>query len=85
MVFAGAVLLWLFNSLANVIRGTGNMAVPAVVTCVGAVLADPVVVRADLRLGAVPRLGIAGGAVAVIALLRAGSWRLRRICGRGAV
>ncbi|RYF33261.1 MAG: MATE family efflux transporter, partial [Comamonadaceae bacterium] len=27
-VFAGAILVWLFNSLAAVIRGTGNMAVP---------------------------------------------------------
>ena len=37
VVFAGAVLVWVFNSLANVIRGTGNMAVPALVTCAGAV------------------------------------------------
>jgi Na+-driven multidrug efflux pump len=28
-VFAGAVLVWLFNALSAVIRGTGNMAVPA--------------------------------------------------------
>src|SRR5437016_12665155 len=36
VVFAGAVLIWVFNSLANVIRGTGNMAVPAVITPFGA-------------------------------------------------
>src|SRR2546423_10651919 len=30
-IFAGAVLIWLFNSLAAVIRGTGNMGVPAIV------------------------------------------------------
>src|SRR5262245_41554886 len=30
-LFAGAVLIWLFNSLANVIRGTGNMFLPAAV------------------------------------------------------
>src|SRR5215470_13089852 len=36
VIFSGAVLVWLFNSLANVIRGTGNMAVPAFVTCAGA-------------------------------------------------
>jgi Na+-driven multidrug efflux pump len=35
-VFASAVLVWLFNSLAAVIRGIGNMAVPAIVTCAGA-------------------------------------------------
>src|SRR5262249_62093694 len=35
VIFASAILIWLFNSLANVIRATGNMAVPAIVTCVG--------------------------------------------------
>jgi Na+-driven multidrug efflux pump len=39
--FAGAVLVWIFNSLANVIRGTGNMMVPAVVTCAGAAVLLP--------------------------------------------
>ena len=29
VIFSDAVLVWLFNSLANVIRGTGNMTVPA--------------------------------------------------------
>src|SRR5262249_19537960 len=41
VVFAGAVLVWLFNSLANVIRGTGNMAVPAIVTCAGVAVLIP--------------------------------------------
>ena len=41
VVFAGAVLLWLFNSLANIIRGTGNMAVPATVNCLGAAVLIP--------------------------------------------
>src|SRR5438093_8152534 len=40
-VFAGAVPVWLFNSLAAVIRGTGNMALPAVVTCVGVAILIP--------------------------------------------
>jgi ketosteroid isomerase-like protein len=34
VVFSGALLIWLFNALANVIRGSGNMAVPAAVTSV---------------------------------------------------
>src|SRR5262245_28519448 len=37
VVFAGNVLLWLLNGLASVIRGTGNMLVPALVLCVGLV------------------------------------------------
>ena len=31
VVFAGNVLLWAMNGLANVVRGTGNMLVPALV------------------------------------------------------
>src|SRR3989442_1655283 len=42
VVFSGAILIWVFNSLASVIRGTGNMAVPAVVTSVGAAALIPV-------------------------------------------
>ena len=28
IVFAGVILIWLFNTLANIIRGTGNTLVP---------------------------------------------------------
>ncbi|HXD51141.1 MAG TPA: MATE family efflux transporter, partial [Burkholderiales bacterium] len=31
LLFAGIVLLWIFNALASVLRGTGNMALPAIV------------------------------------------------------
>src|SRR6202158_4151277 len=41
VIFSGAILLWIFNSLANVIRGSGNMVVPAVVTCIGAAALIP--------------------------------------------
>src|SRR6266851_3444833 len=41
VVFAGALLVWIFNALANVIRGTGNMALPAIVTCAGAAVLIP--------------------------------------------
>ena len=76
VIFAGAVLLWLFNSLANVIRGTGNMAVPAVVTCIGAAALIPLSPCLIFGWGPFPRLGIAGGAVAVIAFYAAGSLAL---------
>src|SRR5205807_6960739 len=35
VVFAGAVAVWLFNILASVVRGTGNMVLPAAVTLGG--------------------------------------------------
>jgi putative MATE family efflux protein len=65
-VFAGAILIWLFNSFANVIRGTGNMFLPALVATAGAAVLIPVSPLLIFGFGVVPRLGIAGGAVAVI-------------------
>jgi MATE family, multidrug efflux pump len=72
VIFSGAILLWLFNSLASVIRGAGNMAVPAVVTCVGAVALIPLSPCLIFGWGPFPRLGIAGGAVAVVAFYAVG-------------
>lgn len=65
-VFAGAVLVWLFNSLAAVIRGTGNMAVPAKVTVAGVFFLVPVSPLLIFGWGPVPALGIAGGAIALL-------------------
>src|SRR5258708_2982620 len=67
VVFAGAILIWVFNSLANVIRGTGNMAVPAVVTAVGAAALIPLSPCLIFGWGPFPRLGVAGGRLAMIA------------------
>ncbi len=73
VVFSGAILIWVFNSLANVIRGTGNMAVPAVVTFAGAAALIPLSPCLIFGWGPFPRLGVAGGAVAVIAYYVVGS------------
>jgi putative MATE family efflux protein len=73
VVFAGAILVWLFNSLANVIRGTGNMAVPALVTCIGVVVLIPLSPCLIFGFGPFPRLGVAGGAVAVLIYYAVGS------------
>jgi putative MATE family efflux protein len=73
VVFAGAILVWTFNSLASVIRGTGNMAVPAIVTCAGAVALIPLSPCLIFGWGPFPELGIAGGAVAVIAYYAVGT------------
>ncbi|MFT6589932.1 MAG: putative MATE family efflux protein [Rhodoferax sp.] len=65
-VFAGALLVWLFNSLAAVIRGTGNMAVPAKVTVVGVLVLVPLSPLLIFGWGPLPGLGIAGGAIALL-------------------
>ncbi len=72
-VFAGAVLVWLFNSLAAVIRGTGNMGLPALVTCAGVPLLVPLSALLIFGFGPVPALGIVGGAVALLLYYLAGS------------
>jgi Na+-driven multidrug efflux pump len=41
VVFGATVLLWLMNALASVIRGTGNMLFPALVTCAGVAVLIP--------------------------------------------
>ena len=65
-VFAGAVLVWLFNSMAALIRGTGNMRVPANVTIVGTVLLVPMSQGFIFGFGGWAGLGIAGGALALL-------------------
>ena len=65
-VFAGAVLVWLFNSLAALIRGTGNMSLPANVTVAGVVALVPLSPLLIFGWGPVPALGIAGGAIALL-------------------
>jgi putative MATE family efflux protein len=73
VVFAGALLVWIFNALANVIRGTGNMAIPALVTCAGAAVLIPVSPCLIFGWGPCPRLGVAGGAMAVLGYYAVGS------------
>ncbi len=83
VVFSGAILIWTFNSLANVIRGTGNMAVPAAITCAGAMVLIPLSPCLIFGWGPFPRLGVAGGAVAVVAFYGLGSFALAAYLWRG--
>lgn len=73
VVFAGNVLLWLLNGLASVIRGTGNMLVPALVICAGVVLLVPLSPLLIFGLGPIPALGIAGGATALVLFYAGGT------------
>jgi putative MATE family efflux protein len=73
VVFAGAILMWTFNTLANVLRGTGNMLVPAAVTCAGAAILIPLSPALIFGWGPFPRLGVAGGGVAIVLYYAAGT------------
>src|SRR5277367_6353588 len=66
VVFAGTLPLWLYNSFAAIIRGTGNMFFPAAVVTAGALVLIPVSPMLIFGFGPFPHLGIAGGAIAVV-------------------
>jgi putative MATE family efflux protein len=60
VVFAGAITVWMANTLSSVLRGTGNMLVPALTLIVAAVVQLP------LSGFLVSRIGIAGAGVAYV-------------------
>ena len=66
VVFAGMVLVWVFNALANILRGTGNMAVPAWVSIGGTAILVPLSPCLIFGWGPFPHLGIAGGGAALL-------------------
>lgn len=66
IVFAGMIPLWVFNALGSIIRGTGNMLVPGMVVCGGALLLVPLSPCLIFGWGPFPALGIAGGGAALI-------------------
>jgi Na+-driven multidrug efflux pump len=73
VVFSGALSFWLLNTLASIVRGTGNMLLPASVVLGGGaavLLLSPALI---LGWGPVPRLGIAGAGLALIIYYSVGS------------
>ena len=65
-VFGGVILIWSFNVLANILRGTGNTAITAVVTVAGAALLVPLSPCLIFGFGPFPKLGVIGGAIALL-------------------
>jgi putative MATE family efflux protein len=72
-IFGGALLIWIFNSLAAVIRGTGQMILPTVVICAGAAMLIPLSPALIFGWGPLPHLGVTGGAAAVLVYYAVGS------------
>lgn len=73
VVFAGALLVWLFNTLASIVRGTGNMLLPAGVAVGGAVMTLALSPALIFGWGPWPPLGIGGAGMAVVAYYGLGS------------
>ena len=66
IVFAGAITVWLANTLSSVLRGTGNMLVPALSLICAALVHLPLSAGLVLGLGPLPRLGISGAGIAYV-------------------
>jgi putative MATE family efflux protein len=66
-LFAGAVAVWLANTLASVLRGSGNTLAPAVALAAAALVQIPLSGALTLGWGPFPRLGISGAALAYVA------------------
>jgi putative MATE family efflux protein len=81
VALTGALLIWLLNTMASIVRGTGNMRVPSL-TLLGASAAQIMVGGVlGLGLGPVPRLGLTGVALGLVLGFAGGAafllWYLR--------
>jgi len=73
LIFGGATFIWLFNLLLAVVRGTGNVVLPVIVVCGGALLLIPLLRILILGAGPIPGLGVTGGAISVLIYYALGS------------
>ncbi len=83
VVFAGASAVWLFNILASVVRGTGNMLLPAGIMVAGAAVTLALSPALILGWSAFPRLGVVGAGAALVTYYTAGSLVLLGYLGSG--
>ena len=60
------MLIWLLNTLASIVRGTGNMRVPSLTLLAAAALQIALGGALGLGLGPIPRLGLAGVATGLV-------------------
>jgi putative MATE family efflux protein len=82
VLFGGAIAVWLFNTLASILRGTGNMRVPSAALIGAALLQIALGGTLGLGLAGAPRLGMPGVALGQIVAQTLGAaflfWALRR-------
>jgi putative MATE family efflux protein len=66
VIFAGAIAVWLANTFASIMRGSGNTLVPALAFVAAACLHIPLSGALTLGWGPFPALGITGTAIAFV-------------------
>jgi putative MATE family efflux protein len=67
VIFAGILIVWLFNTLGSVLRGAGDMKSPAFAMILAAAIQVPLSGALALGWGPLPRLGVAGVAWGTLA------------------
>lgn len=73
VVFYGAPGIWLANTFASILRGTGNMVVPSKVLLTTAAAQILIGGAFGLGIGPIPRLGMAGVALGQVVAFSAGA------------
>lgn len=66
VLFSGAVFVWIANTFASVLRGSGNTLVPALGLIGAALIHIPLSYALVFGAGPLPKLGIAGAGVAYV-------------------
>ena len=93
VMFGGAIVFWLLNTLGSIVRGTGTMVLPAAVMSGSAVVYLALAPALVMGWGPFPRLGVAGTATAnlgafglatlVLAVYLCSPWSAVRLSVRG--
>jgi putative MATE family efflux protein len=87
VVFFGAASIWITNTCASILRGSGNMKLPSAVLLAVSALQIVLGFALGLGIGPIPRLGMAGVALALVISFGSGAllllWLL--MSGRSAV
>jgi putative MATE family efflux protein len=66
IALTGAILTWLLNTFASVVRGTGNMRVPSVTLLAASILQIALGGALGLGFGPIPRFGLPGVATGLV-------------------
>ena len=66
VIFGGIILIWICNTLASILRGTGDMFVPAATLSVTSLVHIPLCGSLVLGWGTFPKMGILGAGISYI-------------------
>jgi MATE family, multidrug efflux pump len=73
VIFGGAIAFWMFNTLGSIVRGTGNMVLPAAVVVGSGLLVVPISMALIFGAGPMPALGVMGAGFAMLTFYGLGS------------